>query len=508
MKNAAALLLCAALGAVAAAQPTAPPLAVVGFEARDLAARDAWVPLALEETLTWRLRRVPQLLAIPSVRLHQARDELRERDDAPPIAWKRVVTLVGARQWLTGRCSGRASKLIVELELRDVSDGRVLAGATLGPDRLMAVIDQATRWTLGQLDVRDLPPEVDRLIMAPPARSPSALEYYAKAVTAARQQKFRDAKFYVDNALNYDPDYRPALMLLSKLALKVTPANLAAAERFLRRFRLSARRAGDPVDLAQYEIGQGLVLMMSKSFAVARKRFETALKSAADRHDTFGTLAARVSLSEYWINVPADDEQARKENLGRALALQQETVQLLDQLHDRVSLVVANNKLGWIHDRLGHDQQALAAYQASLSAAEATGSLRNQATAWLFLGQWHRRHQQWDQAVAAVRRCLELAGDQARPRVRMELAAVERERGDLREALAQYRTALAELESGDDLLSQFACQRAAAELQMELGDRQSAIASLAAAIEIAEALELGNLDELRAQLARWQTGQP
>jgi hypothetical protein len=54
-----------------------PRIAVAVFTAAsDADPRDAWVPTALRELLTWRLRRVPGVTAIPTLRQRQALDEL------------------------------------------------------------------------------------------------------------------------------------------------------------------------------------------------------------------------------------------------------------------------------------------------------------------------------------------------------------------------------------------------------------------------------------------------
>jgi len=493
------------------------PVAVVGFGGDTLAERDRWLPLAVQETLAWRLRRTPGVVAIPTMRLHQARQELREKSGDPPVAWSRVVRLLGARRWVTGRCTGNPDALVLDIEVREPGGSGTPPRTRIGPGRVLNVVDDATRWVLGKLGVTQITPGTERLVLAPPARSPSAVQYYAKALAAARAENLRDAAYYVGNALNYDGNYRPALMLLAKLELRGNAADRARAEQHLRRFRMLAEHVGDDLDLGQYDIAEGLLLMMVRSFDVARRRFESALERATQRDDPYGRLAAINSLCDYYLNAPpslpknapkAQIDKARMENLRRAAEWQERALALLEQIGDRVSLTPATNKLALIYDRLGDGPRALAMYQRSISAAQASGSARNEATSWLFLGQWYRKQEQWDRAVDAMTRCLALAGAEAKPRVRIALAETYRAMGDRRRAATEYETAYKALSAGDDLLDQYRCLRGLAELKMQAGDRAAAIAKLSDALDIAEALELPEQEDLRKQLAAWRKQRP
>jgi hypothetical protein len=69
-----------------------------------------------------------------------------------------------------------------------------------------------------------------------------------------------------------------------------------------------------------------------------------------------------------------------------------------------------------------------------------------------------------------------------------------------REALAQYEEAYKALSQGTDLVSQLACLKEIADVQVELGDKQAAIARLKEALDIATALELQDADDIRAKI--------
>jgi tetratricopeptide (TPR) repeat protein len=181
---------------------------------------------------------------------------------------------------------------------------------------------------------------------------------------------------------------------------------------------------------------------------------------------------------------------------------------LLTALGDHVAEAPGANKLALIYERLNAPELALQAHQRTIAAARKSGSARTEATGCMFLGQWHRRQERWPEALEAFTRCLALAPHDAKPLIRVSLAEVYREMSMPGEALEQHVAAYTALAAGDDLVSQFRCLHAIAELRMELGQRDSAIAKLSEALDIATALELPEEDNLRQQLAQWKSRAP
>ncbi len=510
-------------GSANAAPPTAQPskswapLAVVGFRADEkLDARDTWMPTAVAETLAWRLRRVPGLTVVPTTRLHQSQQELAEKAGDPPAEWSRVVHLIGAKLWLRGTCAGTPYRTVLDLELIQVGKpASTPAKAHLGPGRLFEVIDDATRWVLGQLGVSRIEQAIEELVFAPPAKSPTALEYYAKALAAARRQDFRDAGYYTQRAVEADPTASQAVMLLAKLELRSAAAR--RAETHLRQAKILAANRKDTLTETEFEVALGLALMMERSFEPARRRFETALDLARRRNDPYGQLAAMNSLCDYWLNspLPTENERARQaspptveHNLRKAAEWETRVLDLLTALGDHVAEAPGANKLALIYERLNEPELALQAHQRTIAAARKSGSARTEATGCLFLGQWYRRQERWPEAREAITRCLALAPDDAQPMIRISLAEVYRGMSMPREALEQHEAAYAALADADDLRSQFHCLHAIAELRMELGKRDGAIAKLAEALEIAELLELPETENIRKQFAQWKTQAP
>jgi tetratricopeptide (TPR) repeat protein len=464
------------------------------------------------------LRRVPGLTVVPTVRVHQARQELAEADEDPPAEWSRVVALLGTQRWLKGTCAGQLNALTLDLELARVGQPEAAsARVKLGPQRLFDLIDEATRWALSRLDVTRISKATEQLVFAPPAAIPSALEYYTRALAAARSGDLRDAAHYAQRAVDYDPGFCPALLLMAKIELRASSAGQARAAVYLRRVKELAVERGDAVSETEFELAQGLLLMMTRSFEPARQRFEIALATAFERGDAYGQIAALNSLCDLWLSyepparVELPAEALRRfdtQKLRRAAEWQRLVLQMLVQFGDVVGEAPAANKLALIYERLEEPELALELHKQSVAAAQRTGSLRNEAAGWLFLGQWYRQQQRWSEALEAASRCLALARGNAKPIVRIMLAEIYRGMSLPQDALGQYEAAYEALADGDNLMDQFRCLRGIAELHMELGERGAAIRSLAEALDIARVLGLAEADGIRAQLEQWKSVGP
>ena len=523
------LLLLAAAGALAPAQddssnaasqaaPSWKPIAVAGIEpAETLDERDRWMPTAIEETLAWRLRRAPGLTVIPTIRLHQSRLELAEKVDDPPAPWSRVVSLIGADYWLRGVCSGTPYKTVLDLELLGADQPDATPPATrIGPARLFDALDEATRWTLGQMNITRIDEKTQNLILAPPAKSPTALEYYAKALGAARANNLREAAYYASRSIESDPTYAPALMLMAKIELRSPGRLWRRAEIRLRQIQQIIADRRDPATEAECEIAQGLLLMMNRSLAPAKQRFDTALALARKTNDPYARLGAMNCLCDYWLNVPRQTEksedgaeqQSDQLNVRKAVEWELRVLELLRELDDFVARAPGSNKLAVMYETLNEPELALKAYLQTIEAAKAIDSKRTQAAAYLFLGQWYKRHERWPEALEAAQQCFMLVPDDAKPAIRISLGEILRGLKQPQKALDEYETAYQALADGDDMLSQFHCLQAVAELQMELGNPKAAIDKLTDALDYAQVLELDEEENIREQLAQWKTLTP
>lgn len=503
-----------------AANSTTPPqpLVVGGFRAEEgLDPRDQWLLTALEETLAWRLRRVPALTVVPTTRAQQARQELADKDSDPPVEWARVAPLLGAKRWLRGSCAGSPNALTVELELLDANDlDANPVRARVGPGRLFDVLDEATRWALGRFGVARIDRTLEALIFAPPAKSPTALEYYAKAVSAARQGDVANGVYFVTQAVDYDRRFSPALMLLAKIELRSPAAIRARADLHLQQVEVLTEAAGDRV-LTDLKLAQGLAALMNGSFDRTRECFEAALANADERNDPFGQIDAMTGLAEYWLNYRpptpperAEDElrEQRKQWLRQAAQWQLRVLEKVREVGDVIAEPTAASKLALIYEQLEEPELALQAHRETLAAAERTGSPRSQATAWLVLGQWYRRQERWAEALEATQSCLALVAEEHKPTIHITLGEIQRGMANTKTALSHYETAYQSLASGTRLIDQFVCLRAIAELRMELGERAAAISKLQEALDIAHVKQLDDEQAVREQLEQWKSAGP
>jgi tetratricopeptide (TPR) repeat protein len=506
-------------------------VAVAGFElAPGADDRDKWLPTGIEEVLAWRLRRVPGLLTVPAPRTHQARRELLEEGgELPP--WPRVIAAMGPDYMLTGRCAGPPFEATLHLAVlefvpgpqqgdspapRSSYEARVRCEVDLPAGKLFDVLDAGTRWALEQFEVRDVPEPLREMIFGPPCRSPSALEYYAKALAAARADDPRSAYEYVLRSLGYDEQFRPALALMIQLEVQSGVA-VREAGRHLRIWAELARIYSDPVDLAAAELGLGAVLHMQGVFDAAYERYENALAMANADNSPYGQIMAANSLSDLYLSrrllpQPAlPDAQLRslaEQDLRHAAAWQEVALELVAALQDAVAEAPSANKLALTYEKLGDWKAAIAMHQRSLVAAQRAGSRRNEAAAWLCLAQSYQRVDDAEQALAAGTRSLELASSGFQPVVRITLAGIHQQLSQPAAALDDFEQAYRKLRQSDDLNSQLLCIKSIADLRMSLGRREEAISALKEALEIAHALSSPEETSLREQLTGWMQASP
>ncbi len=498
-----------------AARDKRPRLAVVGFTADPNGdPRDAWIPVALEELTARRLQRVPGVLIVPTIRLHQGRRELSDMTQTPP--WPDVARGLGATHLVTCACRGPDSAVTLSVALRQLDRGDAAGPqAALPAGRLYEALDALTRWVLEQLAVPALSEPLAVQVFAPPSRSVAAVEYFARAVGAARADQLKEALRYASEAVDYDKRFRPALGLLAQLESQMGPAGRGSALRRWLALGDYARFEDDPFDRIRAEVGQCLLLQADGAFEAARTRAETALLVAETQREPYGQIVALTALCDLHLlrPMPVDPEasvEARRqfalESGRKAAAWQELLVRLLEALGDVVGALPATNKLALLYERIERPDDALALHRRTLALAEQLKSQPHEATAWLYVGQWYRQQQRWPEALEALGRCLALADEAAKPAVRMALGAVYHAMEQPEESLGQYELAYEQIRKTEDLQNQLACLREIADARMKLGRRDKAIAALQEAVELAHALELRDEQLLREQLEQWKTG--
>ncbi len=499
-----------------------PRVAVIDITPGDgVDARDTWIGTAVQDVLTWRLRRVPKVVAIPSVRFYQARQELSDDPKNPP-AWPRVAELLGATQRLSGHFTGLTTGVTLDLELTPVGDGAKAGEAKaakmkIGPAPLFDALDEATRWLLARLDAGEIDDALKARIFGPPCKSTSTLEYATKASLALIDENTRDAVYYGEMAIQYDPLYRPAQLLLAQIDVRRSASTRSQAAIRLRQVAMIADQTGDRLDRIEAELLQAIVLQLVRSDEPAQQRFQNALDWADEIHDPYSRIAALSAMADLFLTrIPINaadltEEQrteARKADSKRATSWQQAVLRDLAAIHDQVAEAPAANKLALIYEQLGDSKAALEMHQRTLDASQRVGSRRTQATAWMFIGQWYRRNDNLDQARTAFEKCFELATESAKPTVRIALADIEQAAGHTDKALDHLQKAYDAIKDGDDLVNQLRCLRSMAEIYHGAGRGKEAQSTLQNALDIATALELPEKDTISKQLADWRAGKP
>lgn len=506
---------------VRAAPPASQPatddrarLAVVGFDiAAEVDARDAWVAVAFEEVLTWKLRRSAQLCTMPTIRAHQGRMELTDDPNQPP-PWPRVLGELGMTHWLSGRCTGTPASMSVTLRLARLSSaGGAVATTEIGPARLSDVLEGARTWILGELA-----PSAPASTAVPPPVMPTdsltALEYFSRAVLAVRQERVAEALRLADEAIDVDPRFRAAHGLVAQLELRTGRAGRGAATRRLRAVLSSAQSGGDTLDRANAELALSMIAQADGFADGARVRAETALALATEARDVFGQIAALgwlgdLALAQAQALATADgdaDRDAVRARLEDSRAWQQQLIALLEHIGDRLATMPALSKLAMTCERLGDAPAALALHERVLTLSRELGSKPHEATAWMQLGQHYRMRGQWSEAINATRRCAELAGEAAQPALHIALAELHAGAGQDAEALRYYESAHAALRDSPELMSQFVCLREMARMQRKLDRHADARRSLQDALDIARVLELPEREALEQELAALKRG--
>lgn len=484
-------------------------ICVAGFTAdAAMDERDAWLPVAVEETLAWRLRRVPGVTVVPTIRAFQAHLGADSSAD-PDQTWQRIASRIGGEWLLTGIAHGTPPELRLSLVLRRVDGDDPGATTEIGPLSLEESLDKATRWVLAQWSIQQLDRAVEARIIRPLSRSRTALQYYAKAVSEGRAGDARGALYHLTQAVEYDRDCAPAQLMLAQAEVGLSQvARVDASLPRLRRVAAEAAQRGDDVSRADAENAIGVVLMSKQAYRAAQTQFENALARFEAAGDVYGRLAAMSNLADYHLSLPVgllleipppEQRAYEHEQLGLAIAWQRLITRDLKALGDRDALIPAMTKLALLYERLGASDRSRQIHEASLRLAEKLGDAQAQANVHQFLARWRRRNDDLAAARVHAARCAELANDQSRPGALLALGAIEVEAGDKSSAIQHYRAACRLLEDTNELNEQMRCLETIAQLHLDLGQRDAAIKAYGEARDFAYALQL---DEERERLSR------
>lgn len=483
-----------------------PSLAIVGFEfAPGGDDRDVWMPTAIQETVAGRFRRVPNVHLIPTLRLFQARDELTG-PNAPPLPWSQVAVACGADLLVQAVCGGTPSAVEIELRVLNLRDPNARPQTQqLPPTRLFKACDLLTG-TIFELLPGDALRGVnlDQLFAAPTS-SVATMEYYGRAVDAARERNYSRAVQYCADALRRDGDFRPAILLQSRLDLQ--GGAIPAAALHFRILGTRARAADDPVDQLQSDLGLSLISQVDGSWEAAETRTAAARSRAESLGDVYGQLGALNLQCDFEVARAAranDDTAEAQRRLQQAVQTQQTLLALLAQIHDRVGLMVATTKLALLEEKLENWDAALAAHEQARVLAAELNSTRHQAAALMLIGQIHRRRENWDAALAATRACLDLAEPGAKPSVQLVLGSLLLDQNDAAGGLKALEQALRGFREQKSLIDQLNCLEQIARAQRLQGRTPEAVKTLQEAIDLAHVSDRAREAALQTQLNNWQ----
>jgi tetratricopeptide (TPR) repeat protein len=455
---------------------------------------------------------------MPTVRAWQAVRELHGPGHVPQD-WQPILAALGVGRQVYGEVAGTGSAVqlrIAWVDLPIASESRP-RGESFGPGPLFGVLDAATEWLIGELARQALTPEQRAVVFRPPAASPSALEYFAQSVQAARAEQPRDVVYYLERVAQYDPLHAPSQLMMAEIEGRTDAKARELARGRLRRIHDLAKRIGDvPLEI-DVELAQAGLALQDQSFDSASLRLGRALELARRGDEPYSILAALNATGDAHLAKSAALTPRRaagdpaappgpatslaiEADLRAAAACFQEILERLARLGDAAAEAPVANKLALVHDQLGDAAGTLELHRRTLRAAERSGSRSGQATAWMFIGQWHRRQGQLVEAIDALGRCLELADEKDRARVRISLAGLLEQDKRLEPALQEYQAAYAELQSGEDLTNQLLCLMSIADVNEQLGRRDAAVRATRDAIDVAHVLGAPVKAELEARL--------
>ncbi len=494
------------------AAPRVAVLPLAPAEAAD--SRYAWIPVAFEELLVWRLERAPGLTVIPARRLHLARREIQDDGAASP-EWSAVAGCLGASRLIRGVVRGHSDATTVELEIAGAGDAPA-AKIALGPGKFLDVLDQATIRVAEALGA-PLDAAARVVVLAPPARTLTAVEELAKAVAAAYADQWDESLYHAAEAVDSDPRYRRAQGTLAVLQSRRRNVDRTAAVQRLRVLADLARENRDDRELASAEIAHGLILQAGGSLDAAYARFENALAISFEARDTYGQIEAMGRLCDLHLQrsqaapggaIGAEERLARtRRELAAALEWEQLVLSEWQRMGDWVGLLSSANKAGLVLEKLDEPERAAEMHRAALTAAERTGSRRQQANAWMFLGQWYAGREDWTAARDAVVKCIDLADEGSALKARMILGGIHAKLERPGDALADFQAVHDAAAKREDLPAQLACLAEIADLQRKMGETKAALRALQEAIDIAHALQSPDEPRLRARLEEWRSAE-
>src|SRR5690606_7005685 len=230
---------------------------------------------------------------------------------AEPPRWERVVELLGARRQVSGIVSGMPSACELTVRIHQRGRAEPIDARTFGPDRLATVLERAAEWLIGALRGEPREPREPRVAEdaggtgaanasdrnAAWSGTLAGIEYYAKAVMAARREQVGDAAYYLERAVQVDAPPAAHLML-AEIELRSGRERQQAGLSRLRQVRDVARQRGAAHTALEAELALATMLVASDSHEAAQLRLDAALETARRLEDPYAELGVLAAVCD------------------------------------------------------------------------------------------------------------------------------------------------------------------------------------------------------------------
>ena len=205
-----------------------PALAVIPFEDRTGDPAAAWLSTGVPGMIVTALAQTPGVDVIGTDRVEASFRELG-RAPSDRSAYGDVARHAGAGAALVGSLFKIDAGFRLEVQVQDVGSGRVVAAsAAQGPD-VFAMVDDLTRQVRAALDVASRP--AGRPLRDVTTGSLEAYELYTKGQRARHNNRWSDARTLLEEALRIDPSFTLARAQLATLLERLGENGRAVQER-------------------------------------------------------------------------------------------------------------------------------------------------------------------------------------------------------------------------------------------------------------------------------------
>ncbi len=415
---------------------------------------------------------------------------MRRASAPPPEQILRIAGLIGADWAATGAVGVNAEGTFdLKIRVRHTKLADRDYTRTVQAPTVKGLLEAATKAVLESAGVV-LNEEQRKRVSSTPGGSASAVEYHAKAVRAVRTGKPNDALYYVSQSRRYDAHFRPALTLLGQM--NIAAGNQAEVSLVFERLLREAKLDDDPIDLIVAMTQIAIVHQRARRLGVTEKYYQAAL----DKARQIGLTDLEAVLLGAMATLRLDQ---RKHN--EALVLIQERLRLLELQGDRLGMGPAYLTLGLVHSAGKQTRQALACLSRAAELADEVGIAADKAVALFQIGELNREEGNLDEALKAYRASLAVSEERESGSAYRQIAQVHEQQGQYDEALKMLRKAESVLAGRKAYAQQADCLTRIARIHAKRNDHAKAADIMSEAVEILTDLGHPELPTYKKELA-------